>query len=93
MHYMEYVFQYYLEFNYSFQIVIFQQLKFLHWLFGLILLYYLQIVFDDQNKDGQMVVNLFSSLNEFKCSGKFSNFCKDFKFLHSVLINHQFYWH
>lgn len=33
-----------------------------------------RIVFDDQNKDGQMVVNLFSSLNEFKCSGKFSNF-------------------
>lgn len=51
------------------------------------LLYYLQIVFDDQNKDGQMVVNLFSSLNEFKCSGKFSNFCKDYNFLHSVFIN------
>lgn len=54
--------------------------KFPCWLLELFLLYYLQIVFDDQNKDGQMVVNLFSSLNEFKCSGKFSNFCKDYNF-------------
>ncbi|XP_061180891.1 mucolipin-3-like [Saccostrea echinata] len=36
-----------------------------------------RIVFDDSNKDGQMVVDLFSSLDEFKCSGKFKNMSDD----------------
>ncbi|XP_062591240.1 mucolipin-3-like [Saccostrea cucullata] len=39
--------------------------------------YFLKIVFDDSNKDGQMVVGLFSSLDEFKCSGRFKNTSDD----------------
>ncbi|XP_022318033.2 mucolipin-3-like [Crassostrea virginica] len=32
-----------------------------------------RIIFDDTNKDGQMVVNLFSSLDEFKCTGRLAS--------------------
>lgn len=48
---------------------------------------YFQIIFDDTNKDGQMVVNLFSSLDEFKCTGRLASLCKNFSF-YTKMINH-----
>ena len=35
-----------------------------------------QVVFDGTMRDGRMLVNLFSSMKEFKCSVEFLDICK-----------------